>query len=187
TSAGSAGTQEGSGCTLGANGVWYTFTGYGGDITIDVTASFDHELAITSGTCGALVNVGCEDSSTGAESYTITNSVDGETYYVYIAHWSGSSTVTGTHTISLTCPTIGIQEYNTDNLFTYFPNPVNNTLSLRGVKDIQNVAVYNMLGQEVLRTAPNTVNSDVDMSGLQSGTYFVKVMIENTTKTIKVI
>ncbi|HAB28761.1 MAG TPA: hypothetical protein DCE27_14505, partial [Xanthomarina gelatinilytica] len=71
--------------------------------------------------------------------------------------------------------------------FTYFPNPVNNTLSLRGVKDIQNVAVYNMLGQEVLRTAPNTVNSDVDMSGLQSGTYFVKVMIENTTKTIKVI
>ncbi len=44
-----------------------------------------------------------------------------------------------------------------------------------------------MLGQEVLRTAPNSVNSDVDMSGLQSGTYFVKVMIENTTKTIKVI
>jgi hypothetical protein len=71
--------------------------------------------------------------------------------------------------------------------FTYFPNPVNNTLSLRGVKDIQDVAVYNMLGQEVLRTAPNSVNSDVDMSGLQSGTYFVKVMIENTTKTIKVI
>ncbi|EMQ94212.1 hypothetical protein D778_00927 [Xanthomarina gelatinilytica] len=71
--------------------------------------------------------------------------------------------------------------------FTYFPNPVNNTLSLRGVKDIQNVAVYNMLGQEVLRTAPNSVNSDVDMSGLQSGTYFVKVMIENTTKTIKVV
>ncbi|WP_417889657.1 T9SS type A sorting domain-containing protein [Xanthomarina gelatinilytica] len=88
---------------------------------------------------------------------------------------------------SVSCATIGTQEYNMNELFSYYPNPVNNTLSLRGVKDIQNVAVYNMLGQEVLRTAPNTVNSDVDMSGLQSGTYFVKVMIENTTKTIKVI
>jgi len=88
---------------------------------------------------------------------------------------------------SVSCATIGTQEYNMNELFSYYPNPVNNTLSLRGVKDIQNVAVYNMLGQEVLRTAPNTVNSDVDMSGLQSGTYFIKVMIENTTKTIKVI
>src|SRR5690554_3251264 len=187
TSAGSAGTQEGSGCTLGANGVWYTFTGYGGDITIDVTASFDHELAITSGTCGALVNVGCEDSSTGAESYTITNSVDGETYYVYIANWSGSSTTTGTHTIALTCPTVSVDDFASSDVFTYYPNPVNNTLSLKGVKTIQDVAVYNMLGQQVLRTAPNTVNSDVDMSNLQAGTYFVKVTIENATKTIKVI
>src|SRR5690554_3936063 len=84
------------------------------------------------------------------------------------------------------CAPLSLEDYGLTG-FTYFPNPVNNTLSLRGVKDIQNVAVYNMLGQEVLRTAPNTVNSDLDMSGLQSGTYFVKVMIENTTKTIKVI
>lgn len=88
---------------------------------------------------------------------------------------------------TVSCATIGTQEYNLNEMFSYYPNPVNNTLSLRGVKDIQDVAVYNMLGQEVLRTAPNSVNSDVDMSSLQSGTYFVKVMIENTTKTIKVI
>ena len=44
-----------------------------------------------------------------------------------------------------------------------------------------------MLGQEVLRTAPNTLDSDIDMSNLQPGTYFVKVTVENATKTIKVI
>ncbi|MCX7552187.1 T9SS type A sorting domain-containing protein [Xanthomarina sp. F2636L] len=187
TSVSSTGTQEGSGCTLGVNGVWYTFAGYGGDINIDVTASFDHALAITSGTCGALVNVDCIDSSTGAESYTITNSVDGETYYVYIAHWSGSSTVTGTHTISITCPTISVGEFAESDTFTYYPNPVNNTLTLKGQKAIQNVAIYNMLGQEVLRTAPNAVKSDVDMSNLQPGAYFVKVTVDNTTKTIKII
>jgi hypothetical protein len=84
------------------------------------------------------------------------------------------------------CAPLSLEDYGLTG-FTYFPNPVNNTLSLRGVKDIQDVAVYNMLGQEVLRTAPNTVASDIDMSSLQAGTYFVKVTVENTTKTIKVI
>ena len=47
--------------------------------------------------------------------------------------------------------------------------------------------MYNMLGQEVLRATPNTVDSDLDMSHLQNGTYFVKVTIANVTKTIRVI
>ncbi|MCX7547431.1 T9SS type A sorting domain-containing protein [Xanthomarina sp. F1114] len=183
----SAGTPEDSGCSMADYGVWYSFTGYGGDMDIEVSADFDHKLAIASGTCGTLTNVACIDSSTGTETYTIANSVDGETYYVYIAHYSSSSSTTGTHTISLNCPTIGIQDYSADNLFSYFPNPVKNTLKLIGQKEIQNVAIYNMLGQEVLRTAPNTVNSDVDMSNLKSGAYFVKVTVDNNTETIRII
>jgi hypothetical protein len=88
---------------------------------------------------------------------------------------------------SISCATVGTQDYNMNELFTYYPNPVNNTLTLKGAKAIQDVAVYNMLGQEVLRTAPNMVNSDVDMSNLKAGTYFVKVTVENATKTIKII
>ncbi|MCX7552185.1 fibronectin type III domain-containing protein [Xanthomarina sp. F2636L] len=71
--------------------------------------------------------------------------------------------------------------------FKYYPNPVSNTLNLRSVKNIQNVAVFNLLGQEVIRTAPNTAISEVDMSSLQAGTYFVKVTVDNATKTIKVV
>ncbi|MCX7547430.1 fibronectin type III domain-containing protein [Xanthomarina sp. F1114] len=71
--------------------------------------------------------------------------------------------------------------------FKYYPNPVDNILNLRSVQTIQSVEVFNLLGQEVLRTASNSANMDVDMSNLQSGTYFVKVTIENATKTIKVI
>lgn len=87
---------------------------------------------------------------------------------------------------NVTCTALSLQEFGLTG-FTYFPNPVTNSLSLRGVQNIQNVAVYNMLGQEVLRTAPNNPASDVDMSNLQTGAYFVKVTIENTTKTIRII
>jgi len=44
-----------------------------------------------------------------------------------------------------------------------------------------------MLGQEVIKMMPNTVNSDVDMSSLSQGSYFVKVTINNTTQTIRII
>ncbi len=118
------------------------------------------------------------------QGMTIT-STDGSGCLTFVFTSDGSVNREGWEA-TVGCAPLGLEDYGLTG-FTYFPNPVNNTLSLRGVKDIQNVAVYNMLGQEVLRTVPNSVNSDVDMSGLQSGTYFVKVMIENTTKTIKVI
>src|SRR5690606_11592572 len=105
TSVGSTGNQEGSGCSIGDNGIWFTFTGTGGDMTVESTASFDHEMAITSGACGSLVNIVCDDGSIGTETHTFTSS-PGETYYVYIAHYASGSTTTGTIDVTLTCAAI---------------------------------------------------------------------------------
>ena len=44
-----------------------------------------------------------------------------------------------------------------------------------------------MLGQEVLSTNPNSVNTEVNMFALQAGTYFVKVTIGNVTETVRVL
>ncbi|WP_299368549.1 GEVED domain-containing protein [Winogradskyella sp.] len=74
-----------------------------------------------------------------------------------------------------------------ESAFTYYPNPVKNTLTLNAQNNIENVIMYNMLGQEVLRATPNNVDSELDMSGLQGGTYFVKVTIASITQTIRVV
>lgn len=71
--------------------------------------------------------------------------------------------------------------------FTYFPNPVTNQFVLKAQQNIETVAVFNMLGQEVLNVKPNTNTSEINMSSLNSGAYFVKVTIDNTTKTIKIL
>lgn len=78
-------------------------------------------------------------------------------------------------------------QFENEAAFTYYPNPVKNTLTLNAQNTIEQVAMYNMLGQEVLRATPNTVTSNLDMSNLQTGTYFVKVTIANFTETIRVI
>lgn len=88
-------------------------------------------------------------------------------------------------------PIVVDEALNIDDLdkaaFTYFPNPVKNTLTLNAQNTIENVTMYNMLGQVVLKVTPNAISSDLDMSNLQTGTYFVQVMIANVTKTIRVI
>ncbi|SDS53552.1 Por secretion system C-terminal sorting domain-containing protein [Formosa sp. Hel1_31_208] len=88
---------------------------------------------------------------------------------------------------TVTCATLSLGEIDNPSAFTYYPNPVKNTLTLNAQNNIENVTMYNMLGQVVMNTTPNTVDSDIDMSNLQTGTYFVKVTIVNATKTIRVI
>jgi len=73
--------------------------------------------------------------------------------------------------VSIVDSSLSISDFDTDLAFSYYPNPVNNQLSLRAQANIQNVAVYNMLGQEVITTQPNTMDSDVNMSALQTGAY----------------
>lgn len=110
--------------------------------------------------------------------------VAGNTYYFVI---DGFGTGTGTFDVSLTDPTLSVESFENENAFTYFPNPVRNELTLSAQKDIQNVSVYNMLGQEVIRTAPNAVESNINMSELSQGAYFVKVTIDNVTETVRIL
>ena len=98
---------HGTGCLMSSYGAWYTFTGDGNTSTISVTTtSNDIELSISYGSCGGLINIACEDSalSSGTETYTFTAAL-GVNYYVYIANWysAGTSTDTGSFTISRTC------------------------------------------------------------------------------------
>jgi len=71
--------------------------------------------------------------------------------------------------------------------FEYFPNPVNNVLNLRANTAIESVSVLNLLGQEVMRVAPNALQTSIDTSDLNVGVYLVDVKIGDTTGTIKIV
>lgn len=71
--------------------------------------------------------------------------------------------------------------------FTYFPNPVKNVLTLSYTSNIDEVTVYNMLGQAVMIQSYNALEAKLDMSGLSDGTYILTVVSGQTSKTVKVI
>ena len=91
-----------------------------------------------------------------------------------------------TPVFSVSCQTAGLDDLS-NNLFTYFPNPVNDQLTIRAQKKVSEVTIYNMLGQVVLSQQPNTIDCSLDMAQMQTGAYFVQVSIDNSIETVRVL
>ena len=68
-----------------------------------------------------------------------------------------------------------------------YPNPVQNTLNVALDQKIDNVSIYNALGQQVSAKTINATEGTIDVSALQAGSYFVKVVSGDEVKTLKVI
>ena len=68
-----------------------------------------------------------------------------------------------------------------------YPNPTSNILNVECVGTIQNIAVYNVLGQEVINKELNSTSTALDVSSLNSGIYVVKTVVDGVTSSTKFI
>ena len=172
--------------TCGTDGgdqdIWYSFTATTAMATsgASFTTDADH-VVVYSGDCTTASEIAC--LATGENTPVL---VDGTTYLVRVYN-SGLAKVAGPVEITLNEGSLSTTDFDTKSLFSYYPNPVNNTLTLNAQQAITNVAVFNMLGQEVIRTAPNAVSNSVDMAKLQSGAYFVQVTVGTSVETVRII
>ena len=66
----------------------------------------------------------------------------------------------------------------------FYPNPTNGILNIEGNGEMT-ISVINVLGQKMLETTAND-NTTIDLSGLESGVYMVRIETENGTMTEKV-
>lgn len=69
--------------------------------------------------------------------------------------------------------------------FKLYPNPTNGLLNLESNLPIDEVKIYNVLGQQVMSLLANTI--EINMSQLKQGMYFVQVEINGKTSTHKVL
>lgn len=82
--------------------------------------------------------------------------------------------------------TAGVQD-NSKNTLVYYPNPFTSKLNLKAQSPISNVAIYNLLGQQVKTLKPESVSSNLDMADLSSGTYIMKVTMNGEVGNYKII
>jgi len=68
-----------------------------------------------------------------------------------------------------------------------YPNPATNLLNIESEVSIEKVAVYNILGQEVISKSPNAELVTLDISNLQVGVYIVKTSINGDVSSTRFI
>jgi len=89
--------------------------------------------------------------------------------------------------VLVTPAALSVSEFQNAQVSMY-PNPATNKLNLDAKNAIESVAVFNLLGQNVLAQNPNSKSVSLDVSDLQSGVYVMKATIngkESASRFVK--
>lgn len=87
---------------------------------------------------------------------------------------------------TVSCAALAVDNVNATK-FSYYPNPTTGILNITASGKIENVEVYNLVGQKVMSFAPKADKSQIDMSSLSKGVYLVKAVVNGKVTTNKVI
>ena len=72
------------------------------------------------------------------------------------------------------------------NNFNFYPNPVKDNLKISNNSVIDSVEILSLLGQKMFAKNVNSLETELNLSELSSGIYFVKVTSEGQEKTVKI-
>lgn len=118
---------------------------------------------------------------------TLTGLTEATDYDVYVraicapndeSNWAGPETFTTT--------TLGLESVSF-NSFMYYPNPVQNELTLEAAQNIDHIKIYNLRGQLIMSMDIQNPDAQINLEKLQSGVYLMKVEIDKVVKTFKLI
>ena len=84
---------------------------------------------------------------------------------------------------------VGMDETIEDNLtLAVFPNPANDQITLRsGIEEPTVLIIHDALGREVYTTSVNKPISNVDISMLEAGVYYLSLVSDQSRESIKFI
>jgi len=94
-----------------------------------------------------------------------------------------------TNKATSTFKTLGIQDFEFSNYFNVYPNPVNDILNI-GMKnniEVKSMSVYDILGQLLIAVPNAKTVSKIDVSKLTTGNYFLKMITDKGTSSVKFI
>ena len=118
-------------------------------------------------------------------NYLALGVTEGATYYWRVKSNTTCAEGNFSEVYTLTVEgTLGINDLSIEGLVIY-PNPVANILNIDATTPISNVEIVNVLGQVLVSKSSNSTISNIDISTLSIGTYFIKVTSENNTRVLQ--
>ncbi|WGF92863.1 T9SS-dependent choice-of-anchor J family protein [Aequorivita marisscotiae] len=108
----------------------------------------------------------------------------GQDVYIAINHVASDQFGFQVDDFKVTADVLGVNDQVFQG-FKYFV--ANNQLNLSATTSMERVAIYNMLGQEVVSQKLANTNETINISGLQSGVYIATVSIGGASKTFRIV
>ena len=156
--------ETGAGTQIGSIG---TDVAYGQDADFDPVSGILYTVGYHGGGVNRLYSV---NTTTG--EYTSLGSVNNDCAQIGLVSIEGLPT--------------GISGNSLEG-FSFFPNPPADILNLKFDKTINTVCIYDLLGQQIIKSHINSSNSQLDVSELKAGTYIMKVEMNGKTGSYKLI
>lgn len=170
-------------------GIWYKVTPQqNGQISVQMsspeanTALIIYESLNPNATTGIqLTWVDQPLNPCGVGNFAIVDAEVGKTYYFFAA--SAIAYADLNIDISLVLSTAE----NTIIDFSYYPNPVVDQLNFNSKSSIDNIKIYNLMGQQVLDQNVNSNSGYLDMRHLSKGMYLAEITSGGAKTTAKII
>ena len=122
----------------------------------------------------------------GVESVFLTDLEPDTSYDVYVTSDCGDIYTAMSSAVTFTTLELGVGD-NALTKVVYYPNPVKEQLTLTAPRAIDQITVYNLLGQTLMQLEPRGTTVEVDMSALPAGAYVVKASVMDATTTFRVL
>ena len=71
--------------------------------------------------------------------------------------------------------------------FVISPNPVDEVLRISSLENIENITIYNVIGQKQYKNYPNSTNTVINTTFLSPGIYFISISNSTQSETMKFI
>ena len=165
-----------------------------GNLTIETglnnaNTGIDTLITAYTGSCTNLVQVGCDDdgateTTIGFTKLVLTGLTPNSTIYLRVFEYLNDAV--GNFKISAYDASLSTDSFDKSE-FNFYPNPVKDVLNISYKNTIDEVQIYNLLGQQVYSNKVNAAESTLNVSQLTLGTYLVKVTSNNETSTFKII
>ncbi len=193
TNATTSGVTAPSCASIGQGDLWYKITvPSSGFVTIETSgvngsSVTDTGLAVYSGSCNSLTEIYCNDDGVGTGAFAkleLANLTAGDVLYVRLffvyQDIKGEVNICAYNPQAAATPV-----YKLADELNIYPNPFNKKLNISSEHIIDEIHIYNITGQEVLKARPESSNFSFRTEKLQPGIYLVKVLSNHSTATLK--
>lgn len=154
-----------------------------------VNASFACPAAPASFTYSVLTNTDV------FKKYECTFDYTGLPNGIYVVNITASDngtpalTATSKVVIRVNGSTVGINEIASENMFSIYPNPANEYITIKGKNSLASIQLLDVLGHVIMQENAQNMQHTLNISALNNGVYFIRATTENgsaqTTRFLK--